>query len=756
MSEETNKNGLLRFICTVEYVLYYKDQFGIASCSVDEVKEGKFKNPKEYITIKGQMAEPKVGYGYYVTAEEVEDPKYGTQYKIQSMCSSTIFDINDKVGQKKFLRAIFTERQVENMYAALPDPFKTLEEKDFKSLVHVNGCRIKTAVRWCNVFDENYSIGKILTELSDYSLTNHMARKLVERYNSPDLVIEKVKNNPYILCTEVDGIGWKTADKLAQDGGMHPHSKERIKAFIRMYLDTVANEGCSWIDPDELMGAILDNLGDDVPDAPITEAIRDLGNRLWWNEDKTKIGLKKYYTIENQIAEELLRIRDAENEFEFSEWQDVVKRLEGVQGWEYTDEQKKGIQTALENNVVVIHGYAGTGKSTLVSALVNILKDYSYVQCALAGRAAARMAEITGTEGYTIHRLLGYPLGAPEKGCFAYHDENQMPYQIYIVDEISMIGAPLFLSLVKAIPSGAKLICLGDTGQLESIECGNVAHDMINSGEIAVVGLSRIHRQAAKSAIITESIRVRQGTQIIPKEWVGEEVRGELQDLKLECFSDASNTYYRVMKAFATAMNHPGFSIMETQVIVPVKNRGGACTITLNNAIQEIYNPPSPEKEEVYLTANGKTYCLRVGDKVMNTKNNTKIKPAIFNGNLGILKSFEIDDDGEEYMVIDFLGIGEVRVPRKFWNSIELGYAITVHKFQGSQADHIIFGLDFSSYHLLTRELLYTAITRAKKYTELIAQTNALRMATVQEQVSKKQTHLQDLLYERAHPKLIF
>ena len=745
----------IKVICSVENIRYYKNEFGIAMVSIDSVKEGKVKTDKfNQIIIKGQMPQLVEGNPYTLTAEYVEDPKWGGQYNIISIYSTIAFDKDDKVGQKKFLSTLFTPLQIENMYSVLEDPYKTLETNDAKSLVRVKGCGMDTAVRWIERFNKNIHLAKIFSELETFNLTNNMVQRLIDKYGSPDLVVEKVKNNPYVLCNEVRGIGWKTADKIALEGGMEEFSIERIGAYSFKYLDDAGQNGCSWVTPDELMGAIIEALGEDVPDTNITEAIRDMEDVLWWNENKSKIGLKRYFNIEEKIAKELIRIRDSKTNIKYCDWEDTVKHVEHRNGWKFTDEQKEGVKEALENNVVVIHGEAGTGKSSSVSAFLEALKDYIYVQCALSGRASSRMAEITGEEGYTIHRLLKYPCqdeGGKDK--FTYHDENPLPVDIVILDEISMVDAYLFYYLLRAIPSGAKLICLGDMGQLESIGCGNIAFDMIQSPEVATVYLSQVHRQAAASAIITEARRIRQGIQIVDKDWTGNEIRGQLQDLTLDCYSDKSNTFYKIMQKFSEAMNKEDFSIMETQILVPVKNNGDACTYNINNTIQEMYNPADKDKEEITVISQGKAIILRKGDKVINTQNTYKTNPPIFNGNLGIIKEVYPEDRG---MLISFMGIGDVYVEGVQVNSIELGYAITVHKSQGSQFDHVIFGVDFSSYSLLTRELLYTGITRAKKMCDLIAQTSALRMAIGKEGVSKKQTHLQQCLYDVAHPKLVF
>ena len=753
--------GIINITCTVERVRFFNKGWWIIEASVNQVKEGNV-SKNEFILLKGVMPEPRVGNMYNIVAEYVVDPKWGGQYNLISIYTALEFGEGDAAGQKKFLSSIFTPLQVQNMYEALENPFETLKNENAAELLKVKTCGFKTARLWIDRFRDNYKMARIFVELEDFKLTNAMVNKLVNRYISPDIVIEKVKNNPYVLVTEVDGIGWATADEMALRGGLELYGKERVGAYIQYYLDNRGKSGGSWITCDELLGALIEDLGEEIPDVAITEAIHDIEDVLWWNDDKTKIGLKKYYNIEQKIAEELIRLRNAESNIAYGDFEDITEHVEHRQGWKFTEEQKLGAKVGLENNITIITGSGGTGKTSLVRLILDVLKHCSFVQCALSGRASSRMQEVTGQEGYTIHRLLGYPNNKDKTG-YTYHKENPLPYDIYIVDEISMIDSFLFYNLLRAIPDGAKLYLLGDPGQLEAVGSGNIAHDMIHSGEIPVVTLTKIHRQAARSAIITESIKVRNSHQLVEKDWVGVETRGELQDLTIECFSDRSNTYYSILRAFQNEASLPGFNIMDTQIIVPMKNRGNACTYELNNALQELYNPADPKKEEEFIETGGQRF-IRVGDKVINTKNNYKTNPSIYNGNIGIVKGFDwvdtYDSKGDptsEYsMLIDFLGIGEVWVPKGSWASIELAYAITVHKSQGSEFENVIFGVDYSSFALLTRELVYTGITRAKSRCRIIAETNALRKAVATAAISNKQTHLQGCLYDVAHPKLIF
>lgn len=753
-----NDDKRIKVDASVEYIPYYKDNWGIIKCSIDRVRSGKDIYKGDLMVFKGQMPEPIKGCQYTIVADFASDPKWGDQYVIQSMYTAIEFG-DDDTGKKKYLSSLYTPYQIDCMYKALKDPFEALKKRDMESLVKIKGCALKTATYWCHKFHEHYDRAKIYIELEDYNLTNNVVNRLMATYHSPDLVVDKVKNNPYVLVNEVNGLGWKKADEIALKGGIDPLGETRVAEYIKYYLKMSGDNGISWVTPDQLLGAILDEIGEEVEDSTITKAIGSLG--LWYDDKKTKIGLPYFRWLSEQIATELLRIRDAESDFKYDGWEDRIKELEQEQGWEFTDEQMNGIKMGLENNVLLIHAGAGTGKTSLVNGILTAIPDYSHVMCALSGRASARLAEVTGEEGFTIHRLLGYPKGDDCYQGFVYNQDKQLGYDIYILDEISMVDAKLFYYLIRAIPSGSKLIMLGDVGQLEAIGCGNVAYDMIVSEEIPDVHLTKIHRQAAKSAIITNSVAVRHGEQIVDKDWSGVEIRGELKDLVLDCYLDSSNSFYKVMEYFQRLYVQKDFDIMETQIIVPVKKRGTANTYSLNNDIQELYNPAKNGlKEESVMTTSAGVRIFRVGDKVINTVNNYRVEPTVYNGNIGIIKDITIeeDEDGEivDVMIIDFVGIGRVSIPKDYWNQLDLAYAITAHKFQGSQADNVIFNFDFASYSLLTRQLIYTGITRAKKKCYLVCQTSALRYGVAQEAISHKQTHLQDALYEIAHPKLVF
>ncbi len=742
--------------CTVKIsqIRYYKNNWGILLVSLIDSEYGIIKTDKyNCFIVKGVMAEPNYQDTYTVVAKEVNDPKWGMQYDLVYM--GVLSDMSDSDNQKIFLSKILTPLQIENMYNTFENPMAILENEDIKALTKVKGIGLRTAIALIEKYKEHIDYSVAYVELDKFGLTPNAIKKIVDSYGSPEVAIQKIKDNPYILADEVEGIGWVKADSIALNAGIHPHAPQRVKAFITYFLEKNAEEGNSFISPDFLMDGIVQYIGDEIDNDHLRNIIYDMEKELWWNEDKSSIGLRKYYDLEFKIAEELIRISKGENNFGYHGWEEKIKELELKQGWEFTKQQIQGIKTVLENQLVVVTGLGGTGKTSVVAGMLKILNNYSFSQCALSGRAAARMTEATGEQGKTIHRLLGY-----RPPMFEFHKDNQLIDDIIIVDEISMIGGYLFYQLLQAIKSGTKLILIGDVGQLESIGVLNVACDIIGSGIIPVINLTEIHRQAQKSAIITDSINVRNGIQICDNGFNGKTVHGELQDLELDIYINKALTANKIIEKFKENLPKVD-NIFDIQVIVPMKNKGNSCTYQLNQLIQEIYNPYNPVKKEIEQSfSKDIKYKLRVGDKVMNVKNNyqTILKSAkdedifcesedyipttpIYNGDMGIIK--EVTDYD---MIINFNRTGDIIVPKEHWKYIELGYACTCHKYQGSESKIVIVGLDYGSFLMLTKEWVYTALTRAKTYCVLCAENKALQYAISHNGVSNKKSHLKGIL----------
>jgi exodeoxyribonuclease V alpha subunit len=727
--------------------------FGIVSVFVLDVLQGEPKTNKwGTITLTGNMCEIRDDEIYIVIAKEVENEKFGLQYKVVFMAIDVKLDT--KEDQYKFLEKILPEKQCIGIFKAFENPIDILEKRDVKALCQVKGIGVPTAMKILEKFEASKDYSEAYIKLDKYGLSKNTIDKLVDYFGSPNTVITKINENPYILIDEVDGIGWNKADEMALKGGIGEHSINRVKAYIKFYLHEEANEGNTWVHIDDLLDAIDGVIGCELSQDVLSEALAELNNKkeIWTNEDRDVVALKKYYELEKNIASEIIRITKSPNTFNCDNWESKISKLEKMQGWKYTDEQKEGIKAILENQVVIITGGAGTGKSSTVSGMLEVFKEgYSFAQTALSGRASCNLTEITGFEGYTIHRLLGF---SPEGG-FLHNKQSQLSTDIIILDELSMVGADIFYKLIQSIRNGAKLIMLGDTNQLEAIGVGSIMMDMIESGFVKCIGLTKIHRQAEKSAVITESIKVKDHIQITDKNFTGSEIRGELQDLELDIFNDKNKTPNKILEHFKDLLTVADNSF-DIQVIVPMKDRGKASAYYLNNSLQEIVMDTRLEGLQVGEESEF-PFVLYRGDKVINLKNNYKalneygVETPIFNGDLGIIVDFDILT---QTIVVDFNNKGKIYVPKKHLPYIKLGYAITTHKLQGSSSPYVICGLDYSHYKLLNKEMVYTMLTRAKKYCVLCAENKALRYAVKTSGVKTKQTFLRHFLSKALDTKI--
>lgn len=445
------------------------------------------------------------------------------------------------------------------------------------------------------------------------------------------------------------------------------------------------------------------------------------------------------------------RLLNAENHFDYGNWKEKISALEEKQGFPFAEEQLNGIKLGLDKQVCLISGLAGSGKSSLVSGILASLSEYNFAQCALSGKAAARLQEVTGQAGCTIHRLLSYE---PMSGGFAYNEKNQLPYHIIVLDEVSLVGGEIFLDLIKAIPDGSKLIMLGDMGQLESIGALNLAADIYESAVIPTVELKQVHRQAAQSGIITSAHSVRNQEQLYPDGLDGIDIRGELQDMIFELTSDRTQNRAKVLNWFKKWYESDivGKDIMKIQLIAPVKERGDCCVFNLNLDVQSYINPVNEFEDKIKMGSKDKSYYIHVNDKVMCIKNNYKtfdeygVNCPIYNGWVGIVKDITPD-----FVKINFPLAGGIVCMSKndVRSQLVLGYASTVHKLQGSDAPVVIGALDYSTPpKMLTCQLLYTLLTRAKKRCIVVAECNALTKAIGTDYVSTKRTFLKELLEE--------
>jgi len=748
---------ILKCLIKVDHVFFPKGKrieagdWAAFNASVIDIYEGTpwYKSGKR-ISVSGIVPETDFFKNYVLLAKATDHETYGRQYEI--LCMSQEVNLDDPVEQRIFLEHVLSDHQINLLYESLENPFDAIANMDIAALTSVKGIGEESAKKIIQRYNDNINNGLAYVELDSYGLTKYMIDKLIEIYRSADIVVNKIKENPYILIEEIDGIGWAKADEMALNAGMDNESPNRISAYIVHHLKSTIEDGDTWTTPGELIETTFEILGIDNQDA-FREALYALHDKniLWWDDDKTKIALTQFYKLEADIAMELHRLLAAPSNFNYDNFDLKIRSIERAQGndFTFTEEQKEAVKQVLSHQVSIITGFGGTGKSTVVSGVLKLLGDCSFAQTALSGRAASRLSEITNAEGYTIHRLLEY-----QPPVFTKDRYNKLSQDVIILDEISMVGAELFYSLIQAIQTGSKLIMIGDDGQLESIGLCNIFKDMLDSGIIPVAKLTKIHRQAAKSAIITESVKVRHHEQLVPNKWVGEEIRGELQDLELNIYNDAILSQRRIITKFKELYEKCA-DITKIQIVVPMRVKGDISTLALNKLVQDIVNPLGANPTTIQVNAKrGESYfyTLREDDKVIITKNNYKTMTPqgtlcpVFNGNLGIIQT--IDDFNNE-ITINFEQHGPVIIKKKEWNTIELGYALTCHKLQGSEAEYVIIGLDYTCRALLTKEWLYTAITRAKKYCVLCAETNALNFCITNSNVPYKRTFLQQLLQNK-------
>lgn len=750
-------------------------EFAIIGLSIVSLEKGALPEEMNYgtperqnfngVIAKGRVPQLEFGVVYYFRGVLTDDARFGLQYNIQEF--HKIYNMVTPQQKETFLRIVFSPSKAQLLLENFEDPTVVLEKGDVKALCEIKGIQETTAQKMIETYQKNLSQGDVLIQLAEYNLTQYQIDSMLHVYKSVDTVIWFLQHDPYAFISTVKGIGWEKADTIGINNGVNPCGTQRIAAFINYYLESQAqNIGHLWVNLSELAAAV-----DGIAPRLDPVELRDMLNRwtgrtegydgpqwLYYDEQNARIGLMYYRKMEEEIAHELMRIQHATNKlYDSEEIENAIERAELDCGFEYTEEQRDAMRLCFNNNLVCITGSAGTGKTTSVKPIVDAIKyaNGSFCQCALSGKASSNLEEITGQKGYTIHRLLGWN---PLSNKFQYDENHRLHTDMVIVDEISMVEDSIFLSLLKAIPSGAKLILLGDIQQLEAIGPGAIALDLLRSPMVQSKCLTKIHRQAAASGIVTESLKAARGEQIIQNLPVIE-TRGDLQDIKIRSYSDAILTSDYIMEEY-TGLYNQGVKPRDLTVIVPMKERGGACCYALNQKIQELVNASCPGIPEVTVGTKEKPVTLRKYDKIIITTNHyrecfsmevdvtqkitdeiLKKSVPIYNGNTGFL----VDIKGK-YLIVDLTVQGLVQIPKKYWKDVNLGYALTAHKYQGSASPYVIVGLDSAAYNLLSKEWVYTALTRAKKYCVFVAQISAARMAVSTTRVLHKHTWLQELL----------
>lgn len=756
----------VRLKVRVERIIYPKNgqtsgSWTIAAFRIEEVLEGEVPECFQWslrFTAKGSMPALNARDTYTMVAHLVEDAKYGLQYEVDLMCLD--YDLTDKDDQLKFFSFFLTPTQTAALYENCDNPLVLLQNHDTKALMKIKGIGPVTAQRMINKYEDSKDLSLAFVRFYDLGLTKGAIEKLVHFYGSPEAAVEVIEKNPYLLIIQVPGYGWAKADAIAMSQGLAHDSDERMGAYLVHYLREQAEmNGNSWVSVEDLC-VVIDQVCDPQNDERIYELIRrNIKNHvLYYDKETERVGLMEYRELEQQIANETLRIQRGAAHIEINpeRAETIIRSVELEQGFEYTEEQRTAIWNTLNNQFSILTGSAGVGKSSVVNGIAHVLEAHNFrvAQVSLSGRAASKLTEITHIEGKTIHRLLKYD---PESGKFFHNKENPVPYDIIIGDEVSMWGGEITLSLLQAIPTGAKVLFIGDTKQLEAIGLASVLTDTIKSHTMPTVQLTKIQRQQADSGIITQSLKVACGEQIVGPKTSGVEYRGVRKDFKLVTYIDSALTQSKIIDEFKELYINQHVPANDIQVLVPMRSRGEASCRALNLAIQEIVNG-TPSVDEItvpYTDGNYKySYTYRPNDRIIIMKNNYKTiniegnKEPIYNGNVGYIKQI-----GPDFMIVNLTEQGDIVLGAEDYNNLSLGYAITVHKKQGDSSPYVIGAIDSSSYALMSKELLYTMITRARKYCVLIGQKKILQQAVKISRVKTKQTWLCELLQEATKSK---
>ena len=389
---------------------FSEGEFAILNFDVKEKIEGQIETNKYgNISIKGYNFDPDYDSNkeYTVLAElENEHPIYGKQWNCLMINES--LDITNPKQQRVFLQSFLTETQIRNLFNTFENPLSVIDSEDVSKLKEVNGIGDKIAELIIKKYHDNKDYSEAYIQLSSYGLTTNTIKKLCDTYSSAKILINKITENPYILASEVNGIGFKKADEMAIKSGMSRLSIKRLEAFIKHILNEGALAGYSWI----TSGVLVDKIESELDNFPIEDIVAVVNNlktkKAIWDGEKGKIALQKYYQMEPDIKNELIRIKNGVGEFDFKNWEERILKVQKIQGFDFTEEQKRAIKDAMEHQVMIITGKAGSGKTSTVLGAISALGDVTFAQCCLAGKAAARMEEATGYPASTIHRLLGF------------------------------------------------------------------------------------------------------------------------------------------------------------------------------------------------------------------------------------------------------------------------------------------------------------------------------------------------------------
>jgi exodeoxyribonuclease V alpha subunit len=711
----------------IERITYTNDENGytVAKLKVD--------GQRDLVTVVGNLFSPTPGEAITMYGEWMNHPRYGEQFKVVRYK----LDIPASVyGIKKYLGSGLIKGIGPIMATRIVDGFgeKTLEviESDIERLVEIDGIGEKRIEMIRKAWEDQKEIREVMIFLQAHGVGSGYATKIFKQYGNRSIMV--VKENPYRLATDIFGIGFVTADHIAEKLGFAKDSGLRVEAGIVYVLYQLSDEGHVYYPYELLIKKCEEMLGVNQEDIVralgvisdskmiVIEGLHEEGEEFM--ERTRAVYLAKFYHAETTIATKMKMLKNALKTIRDIDPDRAIEWVQKQLAIILADRQVEAIKCAIENKIMIITGGPGTGKTTIINAILKIFArlGIKIMLAAPTGRAAKRMSEATGHEAKTIHRMLEYSI---QKGGFQKNEADPLNCDLIIIDETSMIDTMLMHHLLKAIPFGATFILVGDVNQLPSVGAGSVLMDIIESGDVPVVELNEIFRQAKESLIIVNAHKINQGLLPLLRSsgeklddfyFIEQEEPEEVLRIILELTKD------RIPRRF-------GFDpVDDIQVLTPM-HRGVVGAGNLNRELQKVLNPG---ENGVIRGA----WKFRVNDKVMQVKNN--YDKEVFNGDIGRIS--RIDTERQE-MIISFDGRD---IPFDFTelDEIVLAYAVSVHKSQGSEYSVVIMPLLTQHYVLLQRNLIYTAVTRGRNLVVMVGTIKALAIGINNDRTQRRYTYL--------------
>ena len=684
--------------------------------------------PTELITVVGNLAAASAGESLALSGEWVDNPQYGRQFKIEgyeTVLPATVVGLRKYLGSGmiKGVGPVMATRIV-NKFGM--DTMDVIEQAPGK-LREVPGIGKKRVDTIKEAWAAQREIKNVMLFLQSNNVSTAHAVKIYKTYESESIAI--VRENPYRLADDIYGIGFKTADTISQNLGIDPESPHRVMAGIKYVLSRKADDGHVFLYRVDLLTSCEEIL--ELPPDLIENGIAELSAKEEIISENTPEGeaiyLAPFYYAEVGVTNSVLRLLQTPASPVQIDFVDAsIDRLEKQMGIHFAANQREAVKTALTAKVMLLTGGPGTGKTTTTIGMLHLFEalEKRVLLAAPTGRAAKRISETTGREAKTIHRLLEF---SPQENGFKRNRENPLEADVVIIDEMSMVDLVLMNNLMKAVPQSAILIMIGDVDQLPSVGAGSVLTDLIASGEVTVVTLTEIFRQAQESYIVTNAHRINRGK--FPQTtgpadrnffFIEEEDPDRAVDLICDLVGKRLPKHYGY---------HP---MDDIQVLCPMR-RGTVGSENFNKRLQEILNPSQEEA-----IRGGRDF--RVGDKVMQIRNNYDYD--VFNGDIGRIT----DVDFVEKLVTIQFPEKRVAFDMADLNELVLAYGITVHKAQGSEYPAVVIPLMTQHYLMLQRNLLYTGITRAKELVVLVGTKKALGMAIRNNKVVERNSFLAERL----------